>query len=515
MPLLSRTALLLAVILSVACNGSGDDSDTDSGTERPGESAFLTSIFPADGSADVWVDASIEVTFTTAVAAGERAISLRREGTAVRIPVVEQWLNDGTVLVATPESPLLFDAQYTVEIDESVQSGNPEGDDFGQAWTFFTEQAPAASLTSSFPAHQSEENSVFIDITGTFDTAIDPESVTAASAYLVDAINSDLPYGDLSVSGDTITFSPTSPLAADTLYTMVFTTGIEDVAGVPLGQDVEVTFGTVDALRFQTTLPAADASNVPIEQSIVLTFTQDIDASLINNESLGVQVNDLFNNVWFPELPGSVTVAANTLTFIPAGGTWQEFKTNHTVRVNFDSVRGVNGEPFQGLPVDVTTEMVSPNWTYHLLTEGSGRNQFMQTYSAPQTVFMGPDDTSSSRWSFSPRGGETYGMRTDYGGVDLWLEGSDGTGIATMQTGGNFTGQLWRFASYGGHPSSWNQQGFESPSIYYMETVFQGDDRALTMVAPAGTPVREGRMADQTGSIHSLFWLKRMSPAPF
>ncbi len=515
MTLLSRTAVLSALVLTVACTGSGDEPDTGSDTEGPGESAFLTSVFPADGAADVWVDSAIEVTFTTAVTAGEQAIALRRQGNSIRVPVVVEWSNEGTILIATPESPLLFDAQYTVEIDDSVQSDNPAGDDFGLGWTFFTEAAPAPLLTSSFPSDQSEGNSVFIEVTATFDTPLDPVTVTPESALLEDAISGEQVYVDLSVSGDTITMSPSSPLNPDTLYTMVFTTVIEDTSGNALEQDVEVSFGTVAPLELAAVSPANGTTNVRIDQSVVLTFNQDIDASLITNESLVVQVNGLYQNNWYPDMPGSVSVSGNTLTFEPAGGTWQEFETNHIVQIDYQTVRGVNGEPFQGQSQRFTTEMVSQDWTYHLFTVGSGRTHFLQTYSGPQTLFMGTGDTSSSRWSFSPRGGSTYAMRTDYGGADLWLEGSDGIDLSAMQTGGNFTGQTWRFASYGGHPSGWNQQGFESSSLYYMETVFQGDDRALTMFLPVGNPNREGRMGDQTGSIHSLFWLKRKDPSPF
>ncbi|MFT6374864.1 MAG: hypothetical protein ACJARS_001512, partial [bacterium] len=41
MALVARAAVLSALILSVACNGSGDDTDVEPVTESPGDSAFL------------------------------------------------------------------------------------------------------------------------------------------------------------------------------------------------------------------------------------------------------------------------------------------------------------------------------------------------------------------------------------------------------------------------------------------------------------------------------------------
>lgn len=512
MALVARAAVLSALILSVACNGSGDDTDVEPVTESPGDSAFLASIFPTDGAGNVAVDTAIEIEFTTTVTGGERSISLRRSGSDARVPVTVEWFGEGTVMVATPDSALLFDALYTVEIDESVQSTNPAGDDFGQRWSFFTEAAPALALNSAFPADQSDNNSVFIDITATFDAPIAVGSVTADSAYLVHAINGEQTSGDLSVSGDTITFLPLSPLQVYTLYTMVYTTDIEDTAGSPLARDVEVTFGTVPPLQVLSTTPARGAINVSIDQPLVLTFSQDIDPALINNQSLVVEVQGLYQNMRNPDVPGSVTVAGNTLSFTPAGGTWQEFETFHTVRVDANTVRGIDGEPLNVPSLDFTTELVSSDWTYHLSTEGSGRTYVMQTYSGPQTVFMGVDDTRSSRWRFSNNTNGSYGMRTDYGGVNLWLEGGDGSAVAEMTTGGLSTGQQWIFTNFGEHYPGWTQQGFESPNLYYMETVFQGSTEVLTMITLHGNPALQARMETETNDIHSLFWLKRKSP---
>ncbi len=245
--------------------------------QRPGDPLVLNFSEPLD-------PASIQ-----AAGAAEDNLQLSRDGQ----PEPFHWQLDGAALTLVPDSPLVFGAEYTVQVFDTVTdlAGNgviPETLSF--TMPDFDPAAPRAPLVLTsypgFPCNTVERSlannsagrclggsdgsasppdgaapvveddhlplavlPLNRDIRVTFSQPIDPQSVTAATV-VVEAVNaSGVPQGgpiagSLQVNGRQLTFTPAAPLTAGALYRYTLfsvlgnpSCGVDaicDVRGLPL-----------------------------------------------------------------------------------------------------------------------------------------------------------------------------------------------------------------------------------------------------------------------------------------
>jgi len=106
------------------------------------------------------------------------------------------------------------------------------------------------SIVSTLPADGTPFVSAGASISVTFDEEIDTSSVTAGTTFTVDGgspVSGSISFG----SGNTVaTFTPMSPLAEGTTYTVTITTGVTDLAGNSVvGAPVTWTFSTLPVVR--------------------------------------------------------------------------------------------------------------------------------------------------------------------------------------------------------------------------------------------------------------------------
>jgi len=101
-------------------------------------------------------------------------------------------------------------------------------------------------------------------VTATFSEAMNPATINTTTFTLtgpgITPVAGAVTYV---VSSDVATFTPTSPLALDTLYTATITTGAQDLAGDPLASDFVWTF-TTSATACQATVPLGTACSFGI-----------------------------------------------------------------------------------------------------------------------------------------------------------------------------------------------------------------------------------------------------------
>jgi hypothetical protein len=118
-------------------------------------------------------------------------------------------------------------------------------------------------------------------VSATFSEAMDPATIIAANFTLtVEGSTTVLP-GSLSYAavGDSLVFVPTAPLLPDTTYTATITTGVTDLAGQPMANLYTWNFMTGVAVNtiapeLVLTVPANNASGVPINQAVSATFSE-------------------------------------------------------------------------------------------------------------------------------------------------------------------------------------------------------------------------------------------------
>jgi hypothetical protein len=183
----------------------------------------------------------------------------------------------------------------------------------------FTVTLPPAAISSTNPANLGTAVPTTRHITATFNEAMDPTSITAATFTLsaggtpvagivfYDAIN------------NTAIFEQSAALTAGTVYTATITNGAKDGGGNPLtagGAPNPWTFttgiaGDTTKPTLVATNPADGATGVPLNQEITATFSEPMD-------SAGMDATVFLLSQGGTPVLGTVTYAGTTATFTPS-----------------------------------------------------------------------------------------------------------------------------------------------------------------------------------------------------
>jgi len=147
-------------------------------------------------------------------------------------------------------------------------------------------QADCTAATVSFTVPVAGATAVAVNqaIAATFSEPMNPATMTR-STFLLKQGTRAVP-GTVTYTGTTATFTPTSPLAAGTLYTATITTKAKDVAGNGLAGNYVWSFTTGPAPdttvpTVSSTVPADSAINVAVSQTIAATFSKAMNPSTI------------------------------------------------------------------------------------------------------------------------------------------------------------------------------------------------------------------------------------------
>ena len=150
-----------------------------------------------------------------------------------------------------PAVQLSYSAMYTATLTTGVTDagGNPLALDY--SWEFTTVAAPDTTpptVISKDPVDDARGVAVSSPVSVTFSEPIDTSTISGS----ISVNNPDGPVpGTFFFTDDnaTVIFDPTADLANDTTYSVIITTGLKDLAGNVLAEDVSWSFTTVAASR--------------------------------------------------------------------------------------------------------------------------------------------------------------------------------------------------------------------------------------------------------------------------
>jgi hypothetical protein len=218
----------------------------------------------------------------------------------------------------TPNADLSPSTRYTATITTLAKSSTGESLASNYVWIFnsgATKDETAPTVSSTNPSNTETDISVNRNISALFDEPLDPASINLTSFTLrADSGNTAIA-GEVRYTDRLATFNPTDNLSASTAYTATLTTDIKDLAGNFLATNYAWEFTTNTPLTIISTNPHNDATAVPINNTIVATFSQSMDETTLNNDTFTV-IGDTG-----PELAGSFSLdaASSTSTFTPSG----------------------------------------------------------------------------------------------------------------------------------------------------------------------------------------------------
>jgi hypothetical protein len=224
---------------------------------------------------------------------------------------------NGTTVSFTPSSALTPNTAYTVTATTGIEdaSGNHLAADY--TWSFSTSPivdvvTPKVVMVS--PAENATSIPANIEIKVTFSELMNSGSLTSSTFLLKQG--STVITGNVSAANEVITFTPSAPLIANTLYSVTLTTGIKDLAGNPLATNYSWSFTTasiadVIAPTVISVSPVVNETSVAVTGKPSITFSEPVNPSTVTASSFSLKQGSTI-------ISGTISIAGATATFTPA-----------------------------------------------------------------------------------------------------------------------------------------------------------------------------------------------------
>jgi hypothetical protein len=377
-------------------------------TEVPGTTGLcpiVVSTTPTAGATNVVTNTKVTATFNEVMdplTINTTTFILKQGATQVAGTVTYT----GMTATFTPATLLAANTVYTGTITKGSKdpAGNAMVADY--VWSFNTGNIP--TVISTDPVNGASSVPFNKLVTATFSTTMNPATINSTT-YILKQGATVVP-GTVTYSGSTATFTPTSPLAANTVYTGLITTGAQDVAGNALAANYTWSFSTGGVPTVISTDPVNGATNVALNKIITATFSTIMDPLTINPSSFllkqgatvitGIVSYSGSTASFTPTVPlsastvytASITTAAKDLAGNPLATTYTwSFTTNASPTVvSTDPANGATGVALNKIITANFNMLMDPttiNGTSFLVKQGATTIFGTVTYSGVTATF--------------------------------------------------------------------------------------------------------------------------------
>lgn len=254
-------------------------------------------------------------------------------------------------------------------------------------------------VTSTIPANGALGVPFNQIISATFNEAVNPSTINA-STFIVKKADGTAVAGNVSYSGTTATFTPTTYLSANTTYTGRITTGVKDPNGNALQTDYVWTFSTgmIIVPVVTGTDPTTNEINVALNKIITATFSVPMDPSTLNNSTFTVKQGT-------NTIAGAISYTGSTVTFKPAS--LLDLNTVYTVIITTGAKSLLQGTPLAANYIWSFVTVAAPTViTTDPLPNATGVN-LNKTVTATFSRAMDPLTIISPATTFTVRQGTT------------------------------------------------------------------------------------------------------------
>ncbi|MGE5602239.1 MAG: Ig-like domain-containing protein, partial [Nitrososphaerales archaeon] len=143
-------------------------------------------------------------------------------------------------------------------------------------------RAPLPPTVVSVKPDRGEEQVISAPVVVTFDQPMDPASTSSAFS-----IEPKVP-GEVKVSGNALTFSPTQRLERDKEYRVTLAATAASSTGLKMQRDVTFKFVTSGFLEVSSTQPANGASDVTVDSAITVAFNRPVVPLVAGGDQAGL-----------------------------------------------------------------------------------------------------------------------------------------------------------------------------------------------------------------------------------
>src|SRR5207249_4497548 len=194
----------------------------------------------------------------------------------------------------TPAANLAPLTTYTATISTGTKdlAGNALTSDM--SWSFTTGVIPdttAPTVSATVPANATTAVGITAQLATTFSEPMDASTINTSTFTLKQGTTPVA--GTVSYSGVTATFTPAANLAPPPTSPATISTGTKDLAGNPLTTDLIWSFTPgvapdTTAPVLAATGPANADTNVPLNETITVSFNEAMEPSIINTTTINL-----------------------------------------------------------------------------------------------------------------------------------------------------------------------------------------------------------------------------------
>jgi hypothetical protein len=291
---------LLLLVFSFGCKKEAAD------TSVPGICPVVVSSDPANGAINVPTIKNLSATFNEAMDAATINASTftLRQGTT---PIAGTVSYTGLAATFSPTNPLTANTVYTATISSGAKDPAGTAMVADYVWTFNTGAVP--TVVSTDPVNGASDVPLNKIVTVLFSTAMNQATINSSTVVIRQGAT--IVPGTVTYSGMTATFTPTSPLAASTVYSGTITTGAKDAGGNAMAANYTWGFATGAQPTVISTNPPNGATNVPANTIVTATFSKTMNPATITGSTFTLKQGAT-------AVGGTVTYSGTTATFTPA-----------------------------------------------------------------------------------------------------------------------------------------------------------------------------------------------------
>ena len=279
----------------------------------------VLSVVPTNNSTAIALNSKVTATFSEAMnvtTINATNFTLKQGSTAITGTVAYS----GTTATFTPAVNLAANTVYTGAITTGAKdaAGNALASNY--TWSFTTGAGVVTDVTpptvlSVLPTNNATSVATSIHPSATFSEAMNATTINTTNFTLKQG--STAVAGTVAYSGTTATFTPSSVLAANMVYTGTITTGAKDVAGNAIASAYTWSFTTAAAVVTDVTpptvltiVPASGATSIAVNSNVTATFSEAMNASTISASTFTLKQGTT-------AIAGSISYSGNTATFNP------------------------------------------------------------------------------------------------------------------------------------------------------------------------------------------------------
>ncbi|WP_291101539.1 MULTISPECIES: Ig-like domain-containing protein [unclassified Flavobacterium] len=293
---------IIAILFIALMTGCAKDDFV----ETIGVCPIVTTTNPINGASGVPLNQIITATFNETM----NPATITASSFIITVggaPVSGTVTLSGAVATFTPTSRLAANTVYTGRITTSAKdkTGNALQTDY--IWTFTTGFLPL--IVSTDPANLAIDVALNKVITATFNMSMDPLTLTATTFTVKQGATTVL--GAITYSGTMVSFTPSSPLAENKVYTCTITTGAKNLAGIEIASDYVWTFTTGLLPIVVSTDPANNAIGVALNKIITATFNMPMNPLTLTDLTYTVKQGAT-------AILGTISYSGSTVTFTPS-----------------------------------------------------------------------------------------------------------------------------------------------------------------------------------------------------